>query len=174
MMDDVGDNFSCESHLRHLSFYYSWDQPSGLSFKYSSGAAARPSQDPPTCSGSIFLGPQTIFKASSIITQLFNPCLRVLQFSSSHLMNYFGIHSSIYYLLVFGGLWVRSHHHCFASLFMLFTHIRISLLEVSLGLPGLQMLGFINVCEDVSLLRGESAARNSCSGNPWVPSYRAV
>lgn len=41
-MDGVGDNFSCESHLKHLSFYYSWDQPSGLSFKYTFGAAASP------------------------------------------------------------------------------------------------------------------------------------
>lgn len=35
-------------------------------------------------------------------------------------------HSEPYYLLAFGGLWVRSHHHCFASPFTLFAHIRLS------------------------------------------------
>lgn len=36
---------------------------------------------------------------------------------------------------------------------------------VLLGLPGLQILVCINMYEDVSLLREESAARNTCSGN---------
>lgn len=39
---------------------------------------------------------------------------------------------------------------------------------VLLGLPGLQILVCINVYEDVSLLREESAARNTCSGNLQV------
>lgn len=36
---------------------------------------------------------------------------------------------------------------------------------VLLGLPGLQMLVYINAYEDISLFREESEARNTCSGD---------
>lgn len=80
----VSDNFSCESYLEHVSCYCSQDQANHLSFKFDVGPTARPPQDSPACTGTICLGPQTIFEVSSFITGLFNPP-SVAKFTSEYL-----------------------------------------------------------------------------------------